>query len=276
MKIQVLNLPIRDCFHPGAYRERHGYTMEQKELLKKITEVVRECGEIILHADRNKSAVDEKAGHANFVTEYDKRIQQILHKNLLQILPEAVFVGEEEDIHASVAKGYAFIVDPIDGTTNFIKDYHMSVISVGLTSDAEKYMGVVYNPYSDEMFTAVRGEGACLNDKPIHVSGEALSNGLVLFGTAPYYEELSKRSFEMAYDYFKKALDVRRSGSAAYDLCSVAAGRAELFFELSLSPWDYAAGALILEEAGGKVTTIEGGPLTLQAGCSVLATNGIA
>ena len=276
MKIQVLNLPIRDCFHPGAYRERHGYTMEQKELLRKITEVVRECGEIILHADRNKSAVDEKAGHANFVTEYDKRIQQILHKNLLQILPEAVFVGEEEDIHASVAKGYAFIVDPIDGTTNFIKDYHMSVISVGLTSDAEQYMGVVYNPYSDEMFTAVRGEGACLNDKPIHVSGEALSNGLVLFGTAPYYEELSKRSFEMAYDYFKKALDVRRSGSAAYDLCSVAAGRAELFFELSLSPWDYAAGALILEEAGGKVTTIEGGPLTLQAGCSVLATNGIA
>ena len=80
MKIQVLNLPIRDCFHPGAYRERHGYTMEQKELLRKITEVVRECGEIILHADRNKSAVDEKAGHANFVTEYDKRIQQILHK----------------------------------------------------------------------------------------------------------------------------------------------------------------------------------------------------
>ena len=152
----------------------------------------------------------------------------------------------------------------------------MSGISVGLASDAEKYMGVVYNPYSDEMFTAVRGEGACLNDKPIHVSGEALSNGLVLFGTAPYYEELSKRSFEMAYDYFKKALDVRRSGSAAYDLCSVAAGRAELFFELSLSPWDYAAGALILEEAGGKVTTIEGGPLTLQAGCSVLATNGIA
>lgn len=250
--------------------------MEQKELLKKITDVVRECGEIILHADRSKSHIDEKAGHANFVTAYDKKVQQILQKNLLQLLPEAVFVGEEEDIHASIAKGYAFIVDPIDGTTNFIKDYHMSVISVGLTLDGEKYMGVVYNPYSDEMFTAIKGQGAYLNGRPIHVSSKPLSNGLVLFGTAPYFEELSKRSFEMAYDYFKKALDVRRSGSAALDLCSVAAGRAELFFELSLSPWDFAAGALILEEAGGKVTTVEGGPLTLQAGCSVLATNGIA
>lgn len=249
--------------------------MEQKELLNKIVDVVRECGEIILHADRSKSCIDEKTGHANFVTAYDKKIQQILQKRLLQILPEAVFVGEEEDIHASVAKGYAFIVDPIDGTTNFIKDYHMSVVSVGLTSDGEKYMGVVYNPYSDEMFTAVKGQGAYLNDKPIHVSSQPLSNGLVLFGTAPYYEELSKRSFEMAYDYFRQALDVRRSGSAAYDLCSVAAGRAELFFELRLSPWDYAAGALILEEAGGKVTTIQGEPLTLQAGCSVLATNGV-
>ncbi len=250
--------------------------MEQKELLKKITDVVRECGTIILHADRSKSSIDEKAGHANFVTEYDKRIQQTLQKSLLGILPEAVFVGEEEEVHAFIAEGYAFIVDPIDGTTNFIKDYHMSVVSVGLTLDGEKYMGVVYNPYSDEMFTAVKGQGAFLNDRPIHVSAQPLSNGLVLFGTAPYYEELSRRSFEMAYDYFKKALDVRRSGSAAFDLCSVAAGRAELFFELSLSPWDYAAGALILEEAGGKVTTIEGGPLTLQAGCSVLATNGIA
>ena len=229
--------------------------MEQKELLKKITDVVRECGEIILHADRSKSHIDEKAGHANFVTAYDKKVQQILQKNLLQLLPEAGF---------------------IDGTTNFIKDYHMSVISVGLTLDGEKYMGVVYNPYSDEMFTAIKGQGAYLNGRSIHVSSEPLSNGLVLFGTAPYFEELSKRSFEMAYDYFKKALDVRRSGSAALDLCSVAAGRAELFFELSLSPWDFAAGALILEEAGGKVTTVEGGPLTLQAGCSVLATNGIA
>lgn len=249
--------------------------IEQEELLKKITEAVRECGEIILHADRSKSCIDEKAGHANFVTAYDKRVQQELQKRLLQILPEAVFVGEEEDIHASIAKGYAFIVDPIDGTTNFIKDYHMSAISVGLALDGERYMGVVYNPYLNEMFTAVKGKGAHLNGEPIHVSSEPLSNGVVMFGTAPYYEELNRKSFEMAYDYFKRSLDVRRSGSAALDLCSVAAGRAEVFFELRLCPWDFAAGSLIVEEAGGKVTTAEGGQLTLHEPCSMLATNGV-
>lgn len=247
--------------------------MEQDQLLKQITDAVRACGEIILHADRGKSCIDEKAGHANFVTTYDKKVQQELQEKLLQILPEAVFVGEEEDIHASIAEGYAFIVDPIDGTTNFIKNYHVSAISVGLARDGERYLGVVYNPYLNEMFTAVKGQGAWLNGEPIHVSSEPLHNGIVLFGTAPYYEELSRKSFEMAYDYFKKALDIRRSGSAALDLCSVAAGRAEVFFELRLSPWDFAAGSLIVEEAGGKVTTVEGEPLSLHAPCSLLATN---
>ncbi len=246
-----------------------------EQLLSQITEAVRACGEIILHADRGKSCIDEKAGHANFVTTYDKKVQQELKRRLAEILPEAVFVGEEEDIHASVADGYAFIVDPIDGTTNFIKDYHLSAISVGLALDGERYMGVVYNPYLKELFTAVRGQGAYLNGAPIHVSSEPLENGMVLFGTAPYYEELNKKSFEMAYDYFKRSLDVRRSGSSALDLCSVAAGRAELFFELRLCPWDFAAGSLIVEEAGGKVTTVEGTPVTLDTPCSMLATNGV-
>lgn len=248
--------------------------MDDKILLQQIESIVRECGQLILHADREQNAIEEKAGHANFVTAYDKKVQQILQENLLTFLPEAVFVGEEEDIHASVAKGYAFIVDPIDGTTNFIKDYHASSISVGLALDGKMYMGVVYNPYLNEMFTAIKGQGAHLNGRPIHVSDEPLENGLVLFGTALYYKEYSKTTFEMAYEYFNKALDIRRSGSAALDLCSIAAGRAELFFELYLSPWDFAAGSLILEEAGGKITTIQGGPLTLYEGCSVLATNG--
>ena len=136
-------------------------------------------------------------------------------------------------------------------------------------------MGAVYNPYLNEMYTAVKGEGAYLNGSPIHVSSQPLENGIVLFGTAPYYEELGRKSFEMAYTYFKKALDVRRSGSAAFDLCCVAAGRAEVYFELCLSPWDFAAGALIVEEAGGKVTTVEWQHPTLSVKCSILATNGI-
>lgn len=247
--------------------------MTEEQLLKEIVNAVRSCGAIILNADRTKSGIDEKAGHANFVTAYDKKVQSELQTKLLAILPEAVFVGEEEDVHASVRDGYAFIVDPIDGTTNFIKDYHASAISVGLAKDGERYMGVVYNPYLDEVFTAVKGQGAFLNGKPIHVSDQPLENGIVIFGTATYYDEFAKDTFDMAYEYYCKSLDVRRSGSAALDLCNVAAGRAELFFELRLCPWDYAAGSLIVEEAGGVVTKIDGGEITLNEGCGVLATN---
>ncbi|MBD5469635.1 MAG: inositol monophosphatase [Lachnospiraceae bacterium] len=249
--------------------------MTEEQLLKEIVNAVRVCGAIILNADRTKTGIDEKAGHANFVTTYDKKVQSELQTKLLAILPEAVFVGEEEDVHASVKDGYAFIVDPIDGTTNFIKDYHASAISVGLAKDGERYMGVVYNPYLDEVFTAVKGQGAFLNGEPIHVSDQLLENGIVIFGTATYYDEFAKATFDMAYEYFRKALDVRRSGSAALDLCNVAAGRAELFFELRLCPWDYAAGSLIVEEAGGVVTKIDGGEITLNEGCGVLATNAV-
>ncbi len=249
--------------------------MTEEQLLENIIHAVRACGTIILNADRTKSGIDEKAGHANFVTAYDKKVQSELQKRLLEILPEAVFVGEEEDVHASVKDGYAFIVDPIDGTTNFIKDYHASAISVGLIKDAKRYMGVVYNPYLDEVYTAVKGKGAFLNGSPIQVSRQPLENGIVIFGTATYYEEYAKATFDMAYDYYCKALDVRRSGSAALDLCNIAAGRAELFFELRLCPWDYAAGSLIVEEAGGVVTTIDGGELPLNEGCGVLATNAV-
>lgn len=259
---------------PWLERETQVLYKLNRTLVEKIADAVRECGKIMLDAVRTADMVETKEEHANFVTVYDKKVQETLRKKLLEILPEAVFVGEEDDVHASIKKGFAFIVDPIDGTTNFIKDYHVSAISAGLTKDGEKYIGVVYNPYLDEMFTAERGKGAFLNGRPIHVSRNPLSEGIVLFGTAPYYEELSKKSFQMAYAYFKKALDVRRSGSAAIDLCSIAAGRAELYFELRLSPWDFAAGALIVEEAGGVVTTVEGGAVTLGQKCSVLATNG--
>lgn len=248
---------------------------EENRLLRSITNIVRECGGIILNADREQSIVDEKAGHANFVTTYDKMIQAKLKEELLALLPEAVFVGEEEDTHASIKEGYAFIVDPIDGTTNFIRDYHTSAVSVGLAKNGAPYMGVVYNPYLGEMFTAVKGQGAYLNGKPIHVSANPLQNGIVIFGTATYYEELAERTFALAYDFYRKSLDVRRSGSSAIDLCSIAAGRAELFFELRLCPWDYAAGSLIVTEAGGRVTTADGGELPFGESSSVMATNGV-
>ncbi|MCR4903908.1 MAG: inositol monophosphatase [Butyrivibrio sp.] len=246
------------------------------QILSKIEKVVAESGKIILKADRSNNVITSKEGHANFVTKYDKKVQEVLENKLLDILPKARFVGEEGEHNEEKGSGFEFIVDPIDGTTNFIKDYHVSAISVGLVKDGKPYIGVVYNPYLKEMFTAITGIGAWCNGRNIHVSDNELENGIVLFGTSPYYEELNKKSFDTAFSYFKRSLDIRRSGSAALDLCSIAAGRAELYFELILQPWDYAAGALIVTEAGGKVTTFEGGEVTYNKPCSILATNSIA
>lgn len=243
--------------------------------LEQIEKLMRECGALLKGATRTPDMVTAKEGHANFVTTYDKMVQEKIREGLLKILPEAAFVGEEEDCHAGIHEGYAFVVDPIDGTTNFIRDYKQSCISVGLLNDGKQVLGAVYNPYYDEMFTAIKGEGAYLNGERIRVSSFPVSQGIVIFGTAPYYPELNKRSFEMAYDYFQKSLDIRRSGSAAIDLCSIAAGRAEVFFELRLSPWDYAAGSLIVREAGGTVTTVEGDEICFDRPCSILATNGV-
>ena len=242
-------------------------------ILNEIIVAAKECGQVMLQADRNNFGIKDKAGKANFVTAYDCKIQEMLQIKLAQILPEAEFLGEEEDCRINRKAEYIFVVDPIDGTTNFIKDYHMSCVSIGLIRNGKRYLGVVHNPYLDETFSAISGEGAYMNGNAIHISSDDLENGVVLFGSSPYNTELAKASFELAYEYFQKCLDIRRSGSAALDLCSIASGRAELYFELILSPWDFAAGALIVEEAGGIVTTVEGDALSCLEKSSVLARN---
>ena len=244
-----------------------------KSDLDLICDLVRGCGLFIKDVGRESIHVDTKEGRANFVTEYDTLVQERLRTGLLEIMPDAHFVGEEGTTQAFSPTGKFFIVDPIDGTTNFIKDYHLSSISVALVVDGEAELGVVYNPYTDEMFTAQRGRGAFCNGKRLHVSSDSLENAVVVFGTAPYNEELKEKTFKLAHAYFRKAMDVRRSGSAALDLCSIAAGRAELFFELILSPWDYAAGGLIVKEAGGIVGDLDGNELAYDRKCSVLARN---
>ena len=230
---------------------------------------------MILSADREKMAIDIKSGVADLVTEYDKKIQELLEIGLRKILPEAKFIGEEGSSDKLSDEGYAFIVDPIDGTTNFVKDYHTSAISVALLKGREAVAGVVYNPYLDETFSAIKGQGAFLNGKKISVSSQPLDKALVLFGTAPYDKHLFKETLEILSDYFYKALDIRRCGSAALDLCSVACGRAELYFELVVSPWDFAAGKLLVEEAGGVVTTLDGKPLSFDGKTSIIAKNNV-
>jgi len=252
-------------------------TTEQAQIeliLEKVFTVIKEAAQIILNADRSGNYVDEKNGHANFVTLYDKKVEDFLRKNLLEILPDAKFIGEEGESDEFDGVGYAFIVDPIDGTTNFIRDYRVSVISVGLTKDGERVAGAVYNPYQDIMYSAIKGCGAKKNGKPIHVSSNTLDKAIVIFGTATYYEEFAEITFKKAYELYKQCLDVRRTGSAATDLCHIAEGSADMFFEMRLCPWDFAAGSLIVEEAGGVVTGINGECVDISKSMGILATNG--
>ncbi len=241
--------------------------------LDDIIAAVKKCGDIILFVNDAERSMVTKAGKANFVTKYDMAIQEALKDEFEKILPQAQFVAEEGDCSKGAGQGYAFIVDPIDGTTNFIKNYKKSCVSAGLARDGQMVLAVVYNPFTGEMYSAQKGGGAFLNGKQIHVSSHPLSEELVAVGTSPYNEELIDDTFDLAKTLHRASYDIRRSGAAALDLCDIAEGRCGLFFELQLSPWDYAAGSLIVTEAGGKVSRMDGSPLTFDKGGSVLAGN---
>lgn len=244
----------------------------REHLLEEIIEIVHGCGKIMLSATDIERKMHQKAGKGNFVTDYDSRVQQVLEEKLLALVPGAVFLGEEDQMdQTDISRGYAFIVDPIDGTANFTRGFDMSCISVALALDGKPVLGVIYNPYSGETYHAEKGKGAYRNGEPVHASQRTLEEGLILFGTAPYHQELTKRSFEVAYQYMSRGEDLRRSGSAALDLCAIASGRAEFYFEMRLCPWDYAAGALLVEEAGGLVSDLEGRPVTYDRKQTVVA-----
>lgn len=239
--------------------------------IEDLIQIVKVAGNILLTAKRPK--IMEKAGHANFVTETDEKVQRFLVDKLKDVLPEAEFLGEEDGKDAFSSKmtsGFCFVIDPIDGTSNFIYEYRPSVISVALLKDGKPYMAVVYNPYDDMMFSAVTGQGAYLNGDRIMSSDAPLSDQLACFGTAPYYEEYRDRSFDIAKRLLPLCVDLRRSGTAAWDMCCVAIGRCGLYFELKIQIWDYAAAALIAVEAGCSVTDIEGRPLSYTGASSAL------
>ncbi|MBO4327468.1 MAG: inositol monophosphatase [Clostridia bacterium] len=260
--------------------------MFSENIQEKLKEAMFHAGELVLSARYDDSPVhatqqlgiEVKPGSVNFVTAYDKAVQALLEDEFSQILPEARFLAEEDDdsgadngiVNARDSlSGFVFVIDPIDGTTNFIKDYRLSTISAGLLKDGEPVWGAVLQPYSGEYFHAARGCGAFLGDKQIYASNVPLARSLIVFGTSPYYRQtLGRKSMAAAEELLMRATDLRRSGSAAYDLCTLAAGRADGFFELSLSPWDYAAGGLILKEAGGIVTNAFGEPLPFGRGIS--------
>jgi myo-inositol-1(or 4)-monophosphatase len=241
-------------------------------MLNKIIETAKRAGEIILSAHNQESAVTAKEGKKNFVTKYDVAVQDFLFKELGKAFPEAEFVGEESE-NDFESKALRFIIDPIDGTTNFMQDYRCSCISVALCKENDVIAGVVYNPYNGEIFSAAKGEGAYLNGKAIKVSDRPLSDGLALFGTSPYHPENTDATFALLRKVFDFCRDIRRSGSAAYDICMVACGRCEVFFEKGLQPWDIAAGTLILKEAGGMALNYDGAEIDFSKPEDVVFAN---
>lgn len=246
-----------------------------RSMLEEIVSLVRQAGDIVLSARDIASHTHEKTSAADLVTEYDLAVERFLKEKLPPLLPGSIFYGEEETENADPTRGWAFIVDPIDGTTNFVRDLHQSAISVALARDGVVEYGVVLDPFKNELFTAQRGCGAFLNGRPVHVSSRRLSEGVFGMGTAIYRREYLHPTLRLTEQLFRRSCDFRRMGAAALDLCYVACGRFDVFFEYSLCPWDHAAGSLIVTEAGGYISTLEGAPLPLDRRSSVWVSNDV-
>lgn len=253
------------------------FTEEQFLVFEKL---VRDCGKFMLTAhdiEKCKDNIKEKSGDADFVTVFDEGVQSRLIEGILSIFPDAHFFAEEKDNFAEDTKnGLCFVIDPIDGTTNFIHSLGASSISIAVLKDGILVFGLVYDPYRNEMFYASKDEGAYCNGERISVSDRSLPNSVVAFGTTPYKKkEYSDKGFFIAKSIFCNCADIRRCGSAAIDLACVACGRLDAFFECVLSPWDYAAGALIVTEAGGTISDFNGEAIGFSEPSPILCSNTI-
>lgn len=240
--------------------------------LEVAIDAAREAGSI-LRAEFDRPKQISYKGEVDLVTESDKRSESIIVSKLRNHFPQHAIVAEEGSRVAAAGAKYCWHVDPLDGTTNFAHSYPCFAVSIGLVEDGEPLVALVLNPIADELFTAVRGEGAYLGHKRIHVSTvEKLATSLVSTGF-PSHQRANNRNIYYYWDFTLRSHGVRRDGSAALDLCSVAAGRFDGFWEFGLNSWDTAAGMLIVTEAGGMVSDLEGRPYH-PGDRSILATNG--
>ena len=235
--------------------------MDLQKLCAFMRQTAIDCGNIMLQAEGERVAVTEKTGFRDLVTRYDAAVQKATMDKLAAEYPQASFFCEEGEERTLLSEGLTFVIDPIDGTTNFARGLRHSCISAAALIDGMPSVGVIYNPFSGECMSAVKGGGTECNGRKVTVAAENLENSLVLFGTSPYRADLYQATLDSVRAIYGNCLDLRRSGSAALDLCDTAAGRVGLFFEHSLSLWDYAAGVLLVEEAGGKCVTLSGGPV---------------
>lgn len=246
--------------------------MNKSEHLVYAMEISQEAGKMLLKSLGEELKIKYKKGNErNLVTEVDQKIENFLIQKIKERYPNHHILTEESGEHGSHETGFQWIIDPIDGTTNFSHGYPFFAISIGLKKNDSMVAGVVHAPLLREMYSAEKGKGAFLNDKRISVSAvKSLKKSMLATGFGSEH-----RLDNMPYfiRFHKEAQAVRRAGSAALDLCHVAAGRLDAYWEFGLQPWDIAAGILIVEEAGGKVTNVKGGPVDLAKG-EIVASNG--
>ncbi len=237
-------------------------------------EAARSAGKLLREALGGTRRISYKGHPTNLVTEMDRRAETLIMDRLRQAFPDHAILGEEGGARAGQSE-YRWLIDPLDGTTNYAHGLPVFSVSIALERAGQVELGVAYDPNLDELFVAQRGAGATLNGEPIHVS-ETTALGESLLATGfPYDIRTTAESNLPEYAALSlRSRAVRRLGSAVLDLCYVAAGRFDGFWELSLGPWDMAAGGLAVLEAGGRVTNVRGGPWRLD-GPGALATNGL-
>lgn len=231
-----------------------------------------EAGKLLKERLGDVRVLDYKAAF-NIVTDVDNASERTIVEILKSECPDDQILAEESGLISKGKNDRRWLIDPLDGTTNFAHTYPFFAVSIGLEEAGERVLGVVYNPMTDELFWAEKGGGAWLNDEKISVSDAKTMNvSLLATGFPPDTETAARTNMLQFKTITNMSHGVRRDGSAALDLSFVAAGRLDGFWELKLAPWDIAAGSLIVEEAGGRVTNLSGGPLDMSTG-HILATN---
>lgn len=238
-------------------------------MIDRVKRLVRKASEEML---TDTFEIAHKEGFANIVTSSDLAVQNVLKEGLASLLPGSGFLCEEEDRH-QLGKEYTWIIDPIDGTANYSRGIDQCAICVGLKHHEEMELSVVYLPRTEELFSAVRGQGAFLNGKAIHVSSRQFADAVMSTALPVYHKEYADVCSVIIKETFKQCNDIRRFGAAAPELCYLAMGRTELYFEYLLSPWDYAAASLIVTEAGGVIANLDGHTPPLTEPSGFLAAN---
>lgn len=220
--------------------------------VKMVLDLVRQTRELIYREMENAKVTVK--GAADYVTNVDFAVQEFLKTELGRLFPDIRMIAEEKENNNLSVEGSYWILDPIDGTTNLINHYGLSAVALALYEQGEITFGAVFNPFNEELFHGVKGCGAYLNGERIQAPSQIkLRDAVVSYGSSPYEKEKAREFFPIYYEIFMKSGDFRRTGSAELDLCYVACGRHHAYLELNLKPWDYAAGSVILTEAGGVI-----------------------